>query len=420
MKWSRYIIHADLNHCYAQIEEMKEPWLRNIPMAVGGDEEKRHGIILAKNDLARKYGIKTAETLRDAYRKCPDLYIVNPHYADYVYYTEQVKDIYREYTDKVESFGLDEAWIDISASTSLFDDPIELARKIQMRVYEEVGLTASMGISYNKIFAKLGSDMDKHRGFTVISPDNYRSMIYGLPVEDLLYVGKATKIRLNRLGIYTIGDLAEYPPALLKRTLGKNGAMIAMFARGYDTSDVKYTGHKRDVKSISNGVTAVRDLTTVDDVRMVFWVLAEAVASRCKDSDLVGDVICIGLRDSKLHCFSRQKKIEEATDLAATIFDAAMNLFARCVPISAGCLAISFRSVTIAISGLRKRADYIEYDLFDETSEKLKERDLEIAIDKIRDKYGHDKACRLVTKLDGELTDFDPKEDHQIHPESWF
>ena len=420
MKWPRYIIHADLNHCYAQIEEMKEPWLRKIPMAVGGDEDKRHGIILAKNDLAKKYGIKTAETLRDAYKKCPDLYIVHPHYDDYIYYTEKVKDIYREYSDKVESFGLDEAWIDISDSELLFDDPIKLAKKIQIRVYEELGLTVSMGISYNKIFAKLGSDMDKHMGFTVISPDNYQKMVYDLAVDDLLYVGQATKAKLDRLGIKTIGDLAMYPLSILRQILGKNGAMIAMFARGLDITDVKFSGQSREVKSISNGVTAIRDLSSLDDIRMIFWVLSESVASRCRDKGLVGDVIYMGLRDNKLHYFSRQKKIDVATDLAKMIFDVAMSLFIKNIPINNGHLQVPFRSITIGISHLSKKTSYIEYDLFDMTKERLKEYDLEVAIDKIRDKYGHDKACRLVTKLDDELTDFDPKGDHVIHPESWF
>ena len=303
MKWPRYIVHADLNHCYAQIEEMFDPSLRRIPMAVGGDEEKRHGIILAKNDMARSYGIKTAETLRDALGKCPNLHIVPPNYKRYAYYTERVKDIYRRYTDKVESFGLDEAWLDLTASTKLFGEPIELAHKIQAEVYRELGLVVSMGISFNKVFAKLGSDMDKHGGFIIISPDDYKEKIYDKEVSDLLYVGRATKDKLERHGIYTIGDIARQDPQYLRKMLGKVGVMLWRFASGYDDSEVKDVAYSRDVKSVSNGITAVRDLKTIDDVRMIMWVLAEAVASRLKDMNKVGMVVSIAMRDTNLLSF---------------------------------------------------------------------------------------------------------------------
>ena len=182
----RVIFHADINHCYAQIEEMKFPKLREVPMAVGGHEESRHGIILAKNDLAKKFNIKTGESLRDARRKCKDLLIIPPHYEDYIYYTEQVKEIYREYTDKVESFGLDEAWCDYSESVRLFGDGLKMASTIQKRVLEEVGLTISIGVSYNKIFAKLGSDMIKPSGLVSITRANFKEVVWPLPVGDLL------------------------------------------------------------------------------------------------------------------------------------------------------------------------------------------------------------------------------------------
>ena len=197
----RTIVHADLNHCYAQIEEMKFPALRDVPMAVGGHEESRHGIILAKNDKAKAYGIKTAETLRDAYKKCPELLIIHPNYGDYMYYTEKVKDIYREYSDRVESFGLDEAWIDLTHTVSLFGDPIKTAKIMQERVYSELGLSVSMGISFNKVFAKLGSDLDKRKGFTVISEDNYLEMTEDLSVDSLIFIGGATTKKLAELGI---------------------------------------------------------------------------------------------------------------------------------------------------------------------------------------------------------------------------
>ena len=197
----RVIVHSDINHCYAQLEEMRDPSLRNIPMAVGGSEEKRHGIILAKNDLAKTYGIKTGESLRQAKAKCPQLLIIHPDYDSYMYYTEKVKDIYRQYTDQVESFGLDEAWMDLTHSQLLFGDGIELAQKIQDEVYQKLGLTVSMGVSFNKVFAKLASDLFKHKGFALITEDNFQQMVWPLPVEELLMVGSRTKKKLNKMGI---------------------------------------------------------------------------------------------------------------------------------------------------------------------------------------------------------------------------
>ena len=421
MEWRRYIVHADLNHCYAQIEEMKDPHLRDIAMAVGGNEEKRHGIILAKNDKARLYGIKTGESLREAYRKCPELYVIKPHYEEYIYYTSKVKDIYRRYTDKVESFGLDEAWFDLTDTKKLFGDPLKLARKIQMEVYEEYGLTVSMGISFNKIFAKLGSDMDKKMGFTIIAPDDFKEKIYGLAVDDLLYVGKATKKKLEERGIMTIGDLAHRDIHYLKSILGKNGEMLWYFASGHEYSEVKDVSYTRTVKSISNGVTAIRDLRTIDDIRMILWNLAESVASRLKDIAKLGFTVYLALRDKDLSYITRQKKIPFATDIASEIFGAAMELVYMNVRIyKSGELENHYRSITLGISDLIMKPSYIEDDFFGESAKREKERKIDKAMDEIRSKYGFSKVKRLVAELDEELTDFDPKGDHIIHPESWF
>ena len=222
----RVIVHSDINHCYAQIEEMLHPELRQVPMAVGGHEEMRHGIILAKNDLAKAFGVKTASTLREAKKACPQLVIIHPHYDDYLYYTSEVKNIYREYTDRVESFGLDEAWIDLTHSSQVFGDGISVARKIQKRVREELGLEVSMGVSYNKIFAKMGSDLKKKMGFSIITQDNYQDVLWPLPIEDLFYVGYRTAPKLKARGMSTIGDLAKKEPAYLRSFLGKMGEVL--------------------------------------------------------------------------------------------------------------------------------------------------------------------------------------------------
>lgn len=415
----RFICHIDLNHCYAQIEEMKFPELRDVPMAVGGHEESRHGIILAKNDLAKKYKIKTGESLRDAYKKCPELVIIHPNYDDYMYYTEMVKDIYRKYTDRVESYGLDEAWIDLTNSYALFADSAEnLAKRIQQEVYETVGLTTSIGFSYNKIFAKLGSDMDKHIGFTTITPENYKELVWPLPVEDLFYVGRATQRKLNELGIYTIGQLAEIPFRQVHKRLkclGKMGNMIWCFANGYDVDPVALTTACRDVKSVGNSITAIHDLHNSEETKLVLIVLAESVASRLRDLGMKGNVISLYVRDTELHTRSCQRKIDRATCLSSEILDIVMQLLKENV-----FFETPLRGVGISVSNLMPDDGSVQLNLFIDENQKKEEVDLEMTIDSIRDKFGHGIIKRAVTIQDRELTDFDPKGDHVIHPQSYF
>lgn len=415
----RFICHIDLNHCYAQIEEMKFPELREVPMAVGGHEESRHGIILAKNDLAKKFKIKTGESLRDAYKKCPDLVIIHPNYDDYMYYTEMVKDIYRKYTERVEPYGLDEAWIDLTDSYHLFADSAEiLARRIQQEVYETVGLTTSIGFSYNKIFAKLGSDMDKHMGFTAITPENFKDLVWPLPVEDLFYVGRATQRKLNELGIYTIGQLAEIPFRQVRkrlRCLGKMGDMIWCFANGYDVDQVALTSACRDVKSVGNSVTAIHDLHNSEEARLVLIVLAESVASRMRDLGMKGSVISLSVRDTDLHYRSCQHKIDRATCLSTEILDVAMQLLRENV-----FFELPLRGIGISVSKLVPDDGNVQLNFFIDEEQKKEEKDLEITIDAIRDKFGHAIIKKAITLKDRELTDFNPKGDHVIHPQSYF
>lgn len=322
----RVILHCDINHCYAQIEEMKFPELKNIPMAVGGNSEKRHGIILAKNDLAGNFEIKTGETILEAYEKCPSLLIIEPHYEEYIYYTEKVKEIYRRYSDKVESFGLDEAWIDASDSMSAIKDGYKLAKEIQKAVLEEVGLTISIGISFNKVFAKFGSDLIKPSGLVEITQENFKEKIWKCPVESLFYVGKATKQKLYHLSIETIGDLALCDIRILKKELGKMGEMLWRFANGKDDVEVSLTENKRAIKSIGNSITAPRDIKDEKEAKIVLNGLCEAVASRLKDEHLQGQVVSLSVRDKNLTSFIRQKKLDFKTNLTNEILDAAMML----------------------------------------------------------------------------------------------
>lgn len=420
--WDRVIVHADLNHCYAQIEEMLYPELRKVPMVVGGNEKSRHGIVLAKNDLAKEFHIQTGESLREAYEKCPHLLVIQPHYEDYKYYSEEVKNIYREYTDKVESFGIDEAWIDLTSSQRLFGgDPIAIAKEIQMRVYHELGLSVSMGVSYNKIFAKLGSDFDKKMGFTVISKKNFKDVVYPLPVEDLFYVGKATTNKLKDKGIYTIGDIARSHKEYLKSFLGKNGEMIWYFANGMDVSEVALSDNERMPKSIGNGITAMHDLSTFEEAKDVFRVLVESVASRLKDRNLKGSVISIHLRDNELNSYTRQKKIDIATNISSEIMLVVEQLLQEnCLGSCYGYLDCPYRSVSVCVSQLADDSSHVQLSLFVDENQRQKEKKIDRAIDEIRNKFGFEKIKRCCMEIHRELTNFNPKEDHVIHPEGWF
>lgn len=381
-------------------------------MAVGGSEEKRHGIILAKNDLAKAAHIKTGESLRDALRKCPDLYIVHPDYDAYTYYTEKIKDIYRKYTDRVESFGLDEAWIDLSGSQKLFGDGVELAKKIQDEVFDTFGITVSMGVANNKVFAKLGSDLFKHKGFVVIEPDQYEELVWPLPVEDLLMVGSRMKRHFNDLKIFTIGDLAKADCAYLQHRFGLMGALLWTYANGLDRSEVHLAGYVRPPKSIGNSKTLVKDICSMGQLREVFRVLSESIAARLREQNLKGRTISIWLRDTDLKGKGCQGKFLQHTDLARDILEMAMQLAAK---LWSG--DVPLRSVGIRVENLSDRADYDQLDLFSDPDDRAKERKLETVLHEIRKQYGYD-ACRMASsQVDAEVTDFDPLGLlHQVHP----
>ena len=409
----RWIIHSDINHCYAQIEEMMYPELRNVPMAVGGHEEDRHGIILAKNDLAKKYHIKTGESLRDAFQKCPELLIVPPHYDDYLFYTEEVKRIYREYSDKVESFGLDEAWIDITGTEKLFHKTaMELAEEIQRRVFKELGLTVSMGLSFNKVFAKLGSDLDKKQGLAVITRDNFKDMVFPLPVADILYIGKATSSQLNERNIYTLGDLALSSKEYIKSFMGKNGEMVWLFANGYDTLSVNSS--QQVIKSVGNGITAKHDIHTIEEAKIVLSMLAESVAKRLRQSNKLGSVISIGMRYKDLQGLSRQKRVDTPTNIAQEILDMVMILLR-----DNWNMAIPLRSLSISVSSLVEKETYAyQMSLFNTANEedRYEQLHLEEIIQEIKERWGEKSIKFGHSLLDEELSDFSTQLGMDIHP----
>lgn len=412
---SRTILHIDMNNFYASVECLYRPEIRHLPVAVAGDPSNRHGIILAKNMLAKKLGVKTGEAIWQAKLKAPELVTVPPDFCKYLKFSRLARKILYDYTDQIEPFGIDENWIDVSGSESLYGDGSSIANSIRLRIREELGITVSIGVSFNKVFAKLGSDLKKPDAVTLIPHDRYKDIVWPLPVEDLLYVGKSTLKKLHDIGITTIGSLATCNTELLHAVLGKWGDVLWLFANGRDTSPVHKINESASVKSIGNGTTCPRDLIDNEDVKLIFTVLSESIAARLRDYGLKATGIQIYIRDNKLYSFSRQKKITKATYLSDDILKAAMELF-----IASYTWQRPIRSVSLRAIDLVTEKDYIELSLFEDNDKLLAQENLAHTIDCLRSRFGHAAVVRASCLLDNKLTGFNPKEDHTIHPVSFF
>ncbi len=404
------ILHSDMNNFYASVEILYHPALKSKPIAVAGDEENRHGIVLAKNDLARQFGIRTGQVLWEARQQCPELVCVPAHYDRYIRFSALAKDIYTSYTDQVEAFGLDECWLDVTGSTSLFGDGVSIANDIRNRIRRELGLTVSVGVSYNKVFAKLGSDMKKPDATSVITPENYRETAWQLPVSDLLYVGPATARKLAQFGIHTIGTLAQADIDFLYALLGKNGIMLHRFANGQDSSGVRRYYAVPPMKSIGNSTTAPRDLLNEDDIRITLMALCESVGARLREQNCVCTTVSLGIRNNDLTSYNRQLKLSHATASTTTIWETAMDIF-RHSHIS-GC---PVRSLSVKVSGLAPADEMTQLSLFPEDRMTQRRADIDRTVDKIRAKYGYFSIRRAITLVDPAL-DLDAKRDHIIHP----
>lgn len=411
----RTILHVDLNNFYASVECLYNPSLRNKPVAVAGDPANRHGIILAKNMPAKKMGVKTGEAIWQAQQKVPDLICVPPQYDKYLRFSHAARKIYCRFTDQVEAFGIDECWLDVSGSLNLFGSGPEIAEKIRRTVKDELGLTVSVGVSWNKIFAKFGSDYKKPDAITCITKENYKNIVWPLPVSELLYVGKASAYKLNRRAIYTIGDLAERDPVLLKLALGKWGLILSDFARGLDTAPVRTIDERSAIKSIGNGVTTPRDITHADDAKLVFICLSESVAARLRENALKCTGVEITLRDNTLYTINRQMQLPYPTYFSEDIINAAMQLLHRNYDFYNN---KHLRSLGVRGINLVTADAGIQLDLFCDAKLDQKEK-LAKAVDQLRHRFGHDAILRAASLLDNSLR-INPKDDHVIHPHSYF
>lgn len=411
----RVVFHIDCNKFFASVECLHRPEIRECPVAVGGSVERRHGIVLTANQIAAKYGVKTAEPIWQAVAKCPHLVVVPPNYPLYVRFSGLVKGICKEYTDKVESFGLDESWLDVTDNVKDISEGEALAHSIRERIKAELGITVSIGVSWNKVFSKLGSDYKKPDAVTVFSRENFKEKIYPLSCRDLLYVGPATEKKLKARGIFTIGDIAASDPDILCSFLGKNGYMLYAFATGLEDSPVKDVLHEKGVKSVGNSVTAPRDLVSFEDIKLTFTVLCETVARRLRDQGLRAGKVGISVRDSGLNVFTRQTGLTSPSSSADTLVAAAMKLFTSDMN-----EPFKVRSIGICAYDLCSADRSVQLDLFGEVKRNERNERLEKAVDTLKYRFGNDCVKRASMLSDIKLTDFDPYEDHRVHPEGWF
>ncbi|MBS4006922.1 MAG: DNA polymerase IV [Clostridium sp.] len=405
----RVILHADMNNFYASVECLHRPEIRNNPVVVGGDEKLRHGIVLAKNYAAKATGIRTGEALWQARNKCPGLIIVPPNFPLYLRYAKFARQIYADFTHQIEPFGLDEAWLDVSGS-----DGVLAADRIRERIKRELGVTVSLGVSYNKIFAKLGSDLKKPDATTLINRENYRSVAWPLPVEELLYVGPATKKKLYLYGITTIGELAAAPPSLLRRVFGKVGDVLSTFANGLDQTPVMCLDEEALIKSIGNSTTTPRDLLCDEDVKIILFVLCESVCARMRENGFLCRTVAISIRDNALLYFERQVKLETPSNISSEIAAAAMQLFRQNYS-----WPKPIRSVGVRCSELISSAAPLQLSIFDDDTKK-KQAALDKTVDLLRKRFGHFCIQRASVSADRPLGNINPKGDHLIHPIGFF
>ncbi|MEG1605505.1 MAG: DNA polymerase IV [Clostridia bacterium] len=383
----RAILHCDCNCFFASVECLDNPALKDVCMAVAGDPKDRSGIILAKNELAKAYGVTTAETVWQAKKKCPELVLVPPRHARYLEISRQVNCLYERYTSQVEPFGIDESFLDVTGSLALFDTtPLDLANRIREQVKSEIGITISVGVSFNKIFAKLGSDMKKPDAVTQITRENFRERVWSLPVAALLFVGGATEATLKRQMILTIGDLARSDPERIAGVLGKSGLALWHYANGLDDDPVRTRAQREPLKSVGNGMTFRRDLIGERDIRAGVLALTDEVAFRMRKYDMKCRTVQVHIKSPALKTISRQITLSQPTLLQKELFTSAMALIKANWPMNA-----PIRALTITATGLIPARDaYEQMTLFDDAPAEARKRrqKLEDAVYRIRLKHG--------------------------------
>lgn len=411
----RTILHSDCNGFFASVECLYNPQYRDKPVVVCGDKDKRHGIILAKNEVAKKFNIKTGEPIWQAQQKCPELITASAHYDRYIRFSKLCREIYSDYTDNIEPFGLDEAWLDVTGSALVHGSGKDIAEEIRHRIKTELGITVSIGVSFNKIFAKLGSDYKKPDAVTVITTDNYKQLVWKLKASDLLYVGRATEKKLKQLGVFTIGDLATFPLELLRKNFGKWADILHNFSNGIDHSPVMKSDEVSAVKSVGNSTTTVRDLVSFEDVKIIFMVLCDSVCRRIREQGFRAKTVCISIRDTDLLTTTRQCKLERATNLTKDVLSACLELFKNNYTFNK-----NIRSLGVCVSDFELDSTSQQPSLFTNEADIMRLEQLDHALDVIKDRFGNFSVKPARLMIDGVLSDFNPKEEHTVHPVGYF
>lgn len=386
MTGKRTILHCDCNNYYASVELLDFPELRDKPVAIAGDPEGRRGIILAKNMHAKRYGVQTAETIWQARKKCPGLILLPPHHDKYDAMNRRVNAIYLEVTDQVEAFSIDESWLDVTGSRTLFGDGVTIADMLRRRIREELGITISVGVSDNKTWAKMGSDYQKPDATTMITRENVKEILYPLPVGDLLFVGRAAEEMLRRHGITTIGSLAQCDPAALTRYLGKQGESYWQMANGLDDSPVRRWGESEQAKSIGNGMTFPHDLVGYDECRQGLLPLCDSVGTRLRSQHLKCRTVTLQIKDPNLKVISRQKTLVMPTNLTRQLYQEACDILHKSWPERA-----PVRLMTVTASGLtpEDEATPAQLSFLEEVvPDDPRQARLEAAVDSLRARFG--------------------------------
>ncbi len=379
------ILHCDANNFYASVECMLDPSLRDKYVAVSGNPDKRHGIILAKNQAAKQMGVRTGDVIWEAKRKCPRLILVPPQYDEYVRISQRLFELYSEYTDRVEPFGIDECWLDVTQSRRLFGDGKTIADTLRKRVREELGLTISVGVSYNKIFAKLGSDYRKPDATTEITPDNYRQIVWPLPVADLLMIGRKTRDKLDKIGVRTIGQLAATGRTVLERMFGINGVRLYEYANGLSDAHVRLCDENRIPKSVGNSTTLPRNVCAREEVCAVVLALCEMVAIRMRRYRFAAQGVHLGLKYEDLTYESKQSRLCVPTAHAMQLADAAMGIYDA----SFAGARLPIRAISVTAYDLRDSGACVQLSLLDDFGRGERHERLDEALDRLRDKYGY-------------------------------
>lgn len=409
----RIIAHSDLNCYYASVEMLRNPRLRDVPFAVCGSTKERHGIVLTANYPAKRRGVKTGMANWQARQTCPGLYVVPPRYKDYIQFSNFVQSLYSQYTDRVEPFGIDESWLDLTGCASSFAQGEKLIHELRERIKREIGLTVSIGLADNKVFAKLASNMKKPDACTVIPQDKFRELVWPLPVADLLYVGRATDAKLCSQGIHTIGDLAQTDPNRLKRWFGKIGLVLHAFANGADRSMVAPIGYESPIKSVGNSQTCPRNLVSDTDVKIMLYALSESVGSRLMEMGMYASTIEFSFLDSNLQNYgSRQFKLSVPTNISGEIADAAFKLFKR----SYGHWPKPLRKVGVRGCDLVGMDVPRQLMIFEDATQVAEKEELERVINSLRNRYGNKIIQRAIMYTDRGLSGVNAKKDHTIHP----